>query len=276
MTGSGAISKWQYQQKTDGNFGDWQDISSTSTSLSYTVTGLTDATNYQFKVRAKNATGEGAASDASTATCTSRRNADRNQHQCNGERRSPSVTTAAIGTTSTRHRAVETAPAPRSLAPRLYSPGLSSNTSYTYKAYSDSSCSTELAAASAFLTKPGKPTTPTVAAGTGSGKLTLSASVTGSGTLTGWQYQQKTDGNFGDWQDISSTSTTLSYTVTGLTDATSYQFKVRAKNATDFGAASDASTATATSRRNADDSGTRNRQHQGHTHHRQLQRRLVL
>ena len=78
--------------------------------------------------------------------------------------------------------------------------GLSSNTSYTYKAYSDNSCSTELAAASAFLTKPGKPTTPTVAAGTGSGKLTLNASVTGSGAISKWQYQQKTTGDYGSWQ----------------------------------------------------------------------------
>ena len=103
---------------------------------------------------------------------------------------------------------------------------LSSNTSYTYKAYSDRSCTTELAAASALLTKPGKPTTPTVAAGTGSGQLTLSSSVSGSGAISKWQVQQKasSDTQFGSWTDISSTATTLSYTVAGLTDTTSYQF----------------------------------------------------
>ena len=37
------------------------------------------------------------------------------------------------------------------------SPSLAGNTSYTFKAYSDSTCATELATASAFLTKPGQP-----------------------------------------------------------------------------------------------------------------------
>ena len=73
---------------------------------------------------------------------------------------------------------------------------LDSNTSYTYKAYSDSNCSTELASET-LLTKPGKPTKPVATAGAGSGKLTLTASVTGSGTLTKWQYKKKEGtGNF--------------------------------------------------------------------------------
>ena len=120
--------------------------------------------------------------------------------------------------------------------------GLSGNTSYTYKAYSNSGCSTELAAASAFLTKPGKPSKP---AAVGSGQLTITASVTGSGAITGWKYQQKkaSDSNFGDWQNISSTSESLSYTVSSLTNGDSYQFKVQAVNATGAGPASDASDA---------------------------------
>ena len=134
---------------------------------------------------------------------------------------------------------------------------LAGNTNYTYKAYSDSSCSTTaLASASAFLTKPGKPTTPTATSGVGSGKLTLSALVTGdgpgggtSGEVSRWEYQQKSesdsDSSFGSWTEISSTSNTLSYTVTGLTDGTKYQFKVRAVNPTGTGAASNASTAKA-------------------------------
>ena len=55
----------------------------------------------------------------------------------------------------------------------------------------------ELATATAFLTKPGKPTQPVATAGAGSGTLTLTASVTGSGTLSKWQYKQKEGtGNF--------------------------------------------------------------------------------
>ena len=73
MTGSGSITGWEYQQKHGtNNYGerrhreqDWNDISSTSKSLSYTVTGLTNGDNYKFKVRAKNATGDGVISDES-------------------------------------------------------------------------------------------------------------------------------------------------------------------------------------------------------------------
>ena len=124
---------------------------------------------------------------------------------------------------------------------------LSTNTSYTYKAYSDSGCSTELGATSPFLTKPGTPTTPVAAAGAGSGKLTINASVTGNGTLSKWQYQQKasTDSDYGSWQNVSSTAKSLSHTVSGLSDGTDYQFKVRAVNATGTGATSDASSAVA-------------------------------
>ena len=112
---------------------------------------------------------------------------------------------------------------------------------YTFKAYSDSSCTdaNELAVTDPFLTKPGQPTTPTVEAGAGSGQLTLSATVTGSGAISGWQVQQKEgNGNFGSWTNIASTSTTnLFHTLTGLSDGTDYQFKVRAVNATGNGAA---------------------------------------
>ena len=121
---------------------------------------------------------------------------------------------------------------------------LSGNTSYTYSAYSDSACSTELAEADAFLTKPAKPATPTVKANVGSGQLTLASSVAGgSGALTKWQYTTD-DGT--TWKDISVTATALSYTVSGLTDGTSYTFKVRAVNATGEGAASDGTAATPT------------------------------
>ena len=121
--------------------------------------------------------------------------------------------------------------------------GLAGNTNYTYKAYRDSGCGTELASGT-LLTKPGKPTTPTITAGAISDELRLAASVTGNGTLTKWAYQQREANNaFGSWTEISSTSNPLSYTVSGLTNGTDYQFKVRAVNATGDGVASDPSTA---------------------------------
>ncbi len=64
------IDKWQYQQKA-GNaaWGSWTDISgSTASTTEHTITGLTDGTEYSFRVRAVNSIGDGAQSDAFTIT----------------------------------------------------------------------------------------------------------------------------------------------------------------------------------------------------------------
>ena len=63
------ITKYQYRRKTDtGTYGSWADIpNSGDTTTSYTVTGLTNGTEYTFGVRAVNAGGNGA---ASTVTAT--------------------------------------------------------------------------------------------------------------------------------------------------------------------------------------------------------------
>ena len=139
---------------------------------------------------------------------------------------------------------------------------LNSGTSYIFEAYSDSTCETKLATATAASTLKTltassvettatltianhttawryKYTKPTATAGTGSGALTLSSSsVTGNGALIKWLYSTD-DGT--SWSNIPSTSATLSYIVTALTNGTSYTFKVRAVNAAGPGLASDAS-----------------------------------
>ena len=115
---------------------------------------------------------------------------------------------------------------------------LAGNTDYIFKAYSDSDCTTKLAA-STFLTKPDKPTRLTVTAGPGSSEVTLASTLSGgSGALTRWEYT-KDDGT--TWVTVSDTDNTLSHVVSDLTNGTSYTFKVRAVNSTGTGPASDAS-----------------------------------
>ena len=236
--GSGALTKWQYT--TDDGVS-WEDILVTSTTLSHTVSGLTNGTSYNFKVRAVNATGPGPVSDASTAVAPTavRLAASAVTHD--------SATLTIQNHSSDWYYTANTGPdtscsnnAVTGTTKNLTN--LRGNTSYSYKSYGDSNCSTELVSV-AFLTKPGKPTKPVAATGAGSGKLTLTSSVTGNGTLSKWQYQRKqtSDSNFGSWEDIASTSTSLNHTVTGLTDGTYYQFKVRVVNATGGSVASDAS-----------------------------------
>ena len=69
----------------------------------------------------------------------------------------------------------------------------------------------------------------------GDEQVQLSWRYSGSQTsITGFQYQQKTGGDFGDdWTDIiGSTAVTRSHIVTGLTNDTTYTFRVRAVNVT--------------------------------------------
>ena len=135
---------------------------------------------------------------------------------------------------------------------------LAGNTSYTYKAYSDSGCATELTSTSTdadFLTQPAQPGQPMVSAGVGSGNLAVSSSLSGgSGALSKWQYTTD-DGT--SWKDVTTaTDNNLNVVVstqsngTALSNGISYTFKVRAVNSAGTGPASQASTATAPTNKN--------------------------
>ena len=237
--GAGALTKWEYT-KDDGTT--WTDITTdTDNNLSYVVSGLTDGTNYTFKVRATNATGTGPASDASTEVAPT-------APTLIATKAKVSRMELTIGNWSAKWHYKYTTPDGGQCSSSAVAAGvwtqsvstLTANTAYSFKAYSDGGCSDELASATPYATLPPKPTTPTVAAGVGSGKLTLSSSATSGGdlALTKWQY---TTDNGTNWKDISSTSTTLSHTVTDLDDDTSYRFRVRAWNASGESAQSDLS-----------------------------------
>ena len=65
------IKRWEYRQSTDGatTWTDWLEIAgSGAETKSYTVTGLTNGTAHAFQIRARNAHGNGPASDTATAT----------------------------------------------------------------------------------------------------------------------------------------------------------------------------------------------------------------
>ena len=81
----------------------------------------------------------------------------------------------------------------------------------------------------------------------GNARVTLSWTDPSNSNIDGYEYRQGSGSSFawGSWTGISgSTATTVSHTVTGLTNGTQYSFQIRAVDGTANGAASDTVTAT--------------------------------
>ncbi len=97
------------------------------------------------------------------------------------------------------------------------------------------------------VTVGGKPDQPTgFMAAAGAAQVTLSWDDPSDPSITGWQYRLKAgSAAWDDWEDISgSGATTTSHTVTGLTNNTKYEFRIRAKNKAGTGTPSAKRTAT--------------------------------
>ena len=101
--------------------------------------------------------------------------------------------------------------------------GLDTGTTYTFKAYSDSQCSVELATASDFTTKPNKVTGLTVT----SGNESLSLSWDAETGATSYRVQWKSSGQ-GYGGVNQATPTSNSHTISSLNNGTQYTVRVRA------------------------------------------------
>ena len=116
------ISQWQYRYKTVGDYGSWTELSTTASTRSYTVTGLTNGTEYTFQVRANTGTGNSrvlgdssgewsatpaASPTLSSGTLTAGTGADKLYPDCG--RTAPTVPTRAIPATSGATRAIPAA-----------------------------------------------------------------------------------------------------------------------------------------------------------------------
>ena len=243
VTGDGDIVEWQYKQKfANGEFGDWITIRrSTGLTLGHTVSGLKNQFLYQFKVRAKNGSGISTESSASVAMSPESEQ-EATVTLAVSALSSSTADLVILGRTGTWYlkKSRNSCESVSTSDNKTTVTGLSANTSYLYEAYSNATCSTKLDDIR-FVTKPGKPTGFAVLK-SGSGRVTVRASVSGDGTINKWQYQQKTgtQTSYGAWQDIdSSTGRALDHEITGLTNKTRYRLRVRAVNASGESAASD-------------------------------------
>jgi len=222
--------------------------------VTYQVTGLTPGTAYQFRVRAYNAQGVSAYSNASVVrtstapaapgnlTATIAAN-DRinlawtdyavNEQGYKVEQSSDGVTFTQIGTTS----AGQTSYAASNLVP-------GTRYSFRVRAYNgDDSAYSAVASATTATVVPAAPLNLTAAAQSGS-QVNL-AWANDSDNVQGYKVERSTDG--ATFTQIAALSSyTASYQATGLSPLTTYTFRVRASNAAGDSAPSNTATATTT------------------------------
>ena len=259
-----SIDKWQYHYKTDGAYGDWEDMALTAVcqncavtgKLGFTVTGLTNAVEHTFQVRAYNSdrvdTDQGTVSDPAKATPREIPLAVSNFTAAAGNARAdlswdkPSATAGVTrweiryikaGDTDWVGWTVFTPTESGNTMSRALT-GLTNGAQYHVEVRAGNAV-TWGAAASAIVRPFLPPAAPTLTATAGRGQAALSWTLTDS-RISSWQYRQKlsTDSTWGAWTLISRTPSDRSYTVTNLTDGLTYDFQVRARMARGAGVAS--------------------------------------
>ena len=247
--GNASITGYQYQQ-TVGDFGaDWAAIlDSDAMTTAHLVTSLTNDTTYNFRVRAVNTNGASDPSDSVEGTpkaalyapvkllnFSAAQTGDREVEMTWDAHRYPLTVTgyeynqeynqdggnwnAITGSDSSTNSHTVT--------------GLDKGTTYTFAVRAvNGAGSTE--SDSRSVTIIGQPAAPdSFTAVAGDEQVWLGWRSPADFTISGYEYQQKTGGDFGDdWTSIpGSRSGTTFHIVTGLTNDTSYTFRVRVVNA---------------------------------------------
>ncbi len=281
--GGSPITKWQYvKQAGDGDFETvWTDICVTAMEpdcpdrTSHTVTGLTNGVTYRFRVRAVNALGAGAASEATDAlTPAAKPSAPSKPVATAGDGSvALSWTPGSDGGSSiTKWQYVKQAgdgdfetvwtdicvTAMEPDCPDRTShtvTGLTNGVTYRFRVRAVNRLGAGAASGATNavtpVSTPSAPSKPVATAGDGSVALSWTPGSDGGSPITKWQYvKQAGDGDFETvWTDICVTAMEpdcpdrTSHTVTGLTNGVTYRFRVRAVNALGAGAASEATDA---------------------------------
>ncbi len=249
-SGGSAIMRHEYQQ--DG--GEWQSIPDSGPSganaTSHTVSSLTNGTSYDFQVRAVNVMGESPASntisgipstvpDAPSGLAATPRNGEvdlswivssssggsaimRHEYQQNGGGWESIPDSGPSGANATSHTVSN----------------LTNGTSYDFQVRAVNGMGESLASSLVTTTPATVPDAPSgLAATPRNGEVDLSwiaSSSNGGSAIIRHQYQQNAGAGFQDWVDIPNSeaggANATSYTVSSLTNGTSYDFQVRAVN----------------------------------------------
>ena len=272
--GTTHVDRWEYRwKKGSGNYGSWTSVpSSDNSTTSYTVSSLDNGATYTFQVRGVNTSGDGSVSDEVPAPTLPLKPSNPTAAAKTGKTAilytegqvdlawtdpdNDSITaweyqykSKPDGGSYGSYGAWTSVTPTASGSNLAYTvTGLTHGTTYRFKvravnAAGNGPASNESAEAKPALPTPAKPTD--LAAAPKVSKVTLSWTDPNNSTITGWKYRQKEGGNnWGDWTAISnSDKDTTSVELTGLTNDTTYRFKILAVNASGDGDESDEATA---------------------------------
>ena len=261
--GGNPINSYEYQQKTSSTpFGSWINISgSNANTTEHTVTGLTNGTNYTFRVHAKNQTGEGLPSNEASATPVTVPSVPQSFTLTPGNGRVRLDWTApasdggsAILRYEYRHKAGADSfttwtnvPGSNINTTQYTVTGLTNGTLYTFEIRAATATTRGMAASETttpMAVAPDAPRQLSTRSQNQAIELTWQPPLDNGGSpIIRYEYRQRTgNGPFGAWMNIPNSGVTglnaNSYTVTGLTNGASYHFELRAVNNADESAAS--------------------------------------
>ncbi|MYE01874.1 MAG: hypothetical protein F4Y03_11470, partial [Alphaproteobacteria bacterium] len=252
------ITRWQYSAGTAADPGEWTDVpGSNAATTEFTLTGLENGTTYIFRLRAVNASGNGAESGEVTAVPFAAPPKPTGLTTTPGggwvllewdDPNDPDIT----GWEYNRRRAGGEFPEDWTHIPGSNAAttthkvtGLEIGASYGFKlrAAAGSRVGKESDEATAAL--PPVPARPQrLSATAGDGEVLLEWEPLGDPTVIFWQYSDGTTGGDVRWIDIpGSGAATTRQRVTGLVNGTDYGFRIRAVNSSGHGAASGEATA---------------------------------
>ncbi|MCU1496990.1 MAG: hypothetical protein JWM47_943 [Acidimicrobiales bacterium] len=235
------------------------EITFASTATSQNITGLTNGTSYTFRVAAHNSIGTGAKSEASNAATPAATTpgaptavtATAGLNQATVSWTAPTFTggSALTGYVVTPYIGA-TAQTPVTFASTATSQnmtGLTNGTSYTFRVAGKNSVGTGTASASSnavtpTTSAPGAPTGVTAVAGVNEVALSWTAPASNGGAVITGYVVTPYIGATGQ-PPVTFASAATDQTVTGLTNGTTYTFKVAAHNSVGTGAQSGASNA---------------------------------
>lgn len=256
--GGSPITSYTLQYSSDSG-STWTTWSNSLTTSPETVTGLTNGTNYTFKILATNARGSSAYSSSSAATSpaalpgaptlgavTAGANQIAVSWTAPASNGGFAITDYTIEYSSDSGSTWTAFPHTASTATVITITGLTNGTTYIVRVKAVTSIGAGPASANSsaqlVAAAPGQPNAPTLVNGDAQVQVNWVAPASNGCAISAYKIEYSTNGG-SIWLQATSTASGTSFTVTGLTNGTAHQFRVSATNCMGFGAVSAASTA---------------------------------